>query len=65
MFYNLKAEMIRKRLTAEELAKAVGMSNAMLSRKLNGKSEFVLDDILKIKSVLGVQMDIEELFQKD
>lgn len=44
----------RKRISAVQLAKLMGVSQPYLSRRLNGAVAFDLDDIEKIAEVLGV-----------
>ena len=68
MYPNLKAEMARKGITAIELVKAlpdnVKMAASTFSQKFNGKFAFTLDEADAIRSILGVEMSIDELFTK-
>jgi DNA-binding Xre family transcriptional regulator len=52
----LRAHMARQRITATVLSEAVGIPQATLSRKLNGKSGFTLDELFAIGDQLGVDV---------
>ncbi len=65
MFPNLRAEIARQNLSVAGLAKLIGMKQSTMSDKYHGRSNFSLDDAIKIKEALGLEMSIEELFQKD
>ena len=72
MYGNLKAEFARKGLTLEkvvaELSKRdIKMRVATLSMKLNKqnkKFDFTLNEAVALKSILGVDTPIEELFKE-
>ena len=65
MFNNLKAEMARKNLTVADLSESTGIRYQTLAGKLRGDSVLTVDEALKIKSALGVDMPFEELFNQD
>lgn len=65
MFPNLRAEIARRNLSVAGLARLIGMKQTTMSDKYHGRSNFSLDDAIKIKEALGLDMSIEELFQKD
>lgn len=66
MFYpNLNAEIARKNLTLLALSRKIGIATSSLSNKLNMKVAFSLDEALKIKKALNVEMPIESLFKKE
>lgn len=48
----LKAEMAREGLTIKRLAEALVMHPATLSNKINGKTEFGCDEMMKIGDIL-------------
>lgn len=62
MYPNLRAEMARLKFTAAELAEKLNITNSTFSLKLNGKSDFTLEEAFMIKELLGVDMPIEMLF---
>ena len=65
MFSTLRAEMSRKNVTCKNLAELFEMTPQTISFKMNGKSGFTLDEAKKIKDFLGVEMSIDELFEKE
>lgn len=65
MFTNLRVEMVRAKKTYSELAKDIGISISTMSLKSSGKSQFTLDEALKIKDVLHTDLTIEELFREE
>lgn len=50
----VRAEMARKRVTGTTLAQALQMSNATLSRRLNGLKAFDINELEVVGRVLGV-----------
>lgn len=59
----LKAEMARSGLTIKKLAEKLGIHPATLSNKINGKTEFTCDEIMKIGEILHLsQKRIAEIF---
>lgn len=47
-------EMKKKGLNVAELCEKIGISKSAFYRKCNGQTEFKLDEIKKIKSILGL-----------
>lgn len=64
MFPNLKAEMARRSITALKLSELCGINNATLNGKLNGKIGITLKEAISIKKALGIDMDLEDLFEE-
>lgn len=50
----VRAHMARKKLTAAKLSAEVGIPQATLSRKLNGKTPFLVDELMAICDTLAV-----------
>lgn len=50
----LKAKLLLKDMTIESLAKAIGMSCAALSYKINNRRDFSISEVAKIRNVLGL-----------
>ena len=64
MYRILKAEMVRTNVQNSELASILGVNLATISRKMNRKDGFFsLDEAIKVKKALGVQMPLEDLFK--
>lgn len=63
MFNTLRAEMVRKRISAGDLATAVGMSRQALYRKMNGLSQFSLSEAKAIRDALDIDVSIDDLFE--
>lgn len=62
MFPNLEAELARKKITRNALAKALDVSPNTVTRKLNGETPIHLEECLHIKQILNVQIPVEKLF---
>lgn len=62
MFPNLEAELARKKITRNALAKALDVSPNTVTRKLNGETPIYLEECLQIKQILNVQIPVEKLF---
>ena len=65
MYRNLGAELKRKGLTQEDLAKRMGLARSTMSAKFNGKSSITLREANEIKRILGVSDPLEFLFQEE
>lgn len=65
MYSNLRAEAVRRNLKLSDIAKEVGLTRTGMSQRMNGKIKFTFDEAKKIKSALGVDMTLEELFEEE
>ena len=65
MFPNLRAELARRNMSIPQLAELVGMKTTTLYDKYNGRTAFTLEEAVKIRDMLGLEMSIEELFQRE
>lgn len=63
LFPNLIAEMARIGINKSELAQIIGISVSSIYSKLNGKTNFTLEDMEKISA--RFQMSLDYLFTKD
>ncbi|MBR2703908.1 MAG: helix-turn-helix transcriptional regulator [Clostridia bacterium] len=62
----LRGMILYKNDTIPELAKALKMSQATLSHKMNGKTEFSRQDIMRIKNRYGLTPDeVDNIFFSD
>lgn len=58
-----KIEMVRNNLNQLQLAKAMGLKQSNLSKKINGVTEFTREDIAKAIKVLNLSPDrTKEIF---
>lgn len=62
MFNNLEAEIRRKGLSRVSLAAKLGCNPSTISFKLNGKTPFTLPEARMLKSILEVDIPLDELF---
>lgn len=68
IFNNLEAELVRARLIKGVLASMLGISVGSMSSKFTGKTEFTLDEMLKIKEILEsynkTTYKLDDLFER-
>lgn len=57
------SELVLKQLNATQLAKMLNISKATLSKKLNSKSEFSLDEIQQIGNIIGKEKVLDIFLQ--
>ncbi len=60
----LMSELVLKQLNATQLAKMLNISKATLSKKLNSKNEFSLDEIQQIGNIIGKEKVLDIFFAK-
>lgn len=65
MYSTLNAERARKHLSWKEISDATGMKYSTLTKKIYAGLDFTLEQAIAIKTALGVEMPIEELFKKE
>lgn len=65
MYANVKAEMARKNMTIMDLSAATGIRYQTLADKLRGDGVLKVEEAVKIKRAIGVDMPLEELFSQD
>lgn len=58
MTSEIKAELARKGMTQRVLAKHLGISQNSLSKKINGTTQFKLEEAQKIVIILGINPSI-------
>lgn len=54
---NIKAEMARRSMSQQDLAHALGMSQAAVSKKLKGSTQLRVDELHRIADILGVSAE--------
>ena len=62
MYKRIEAELVLKGISKKDLSKILNMHYNTLLLKFAGSSKFTLDEALKIKQVLGVNVSVEDLF---
>lgn len=50
----VRAELARRQITQQQLAAAIGLSQASVSERLRGKTPFTTEDLEKVSAALGV-----------
>ena len=65
MYPNLDAEMARRKITRNSLAKAIHVTPTTLTLKLNGKAPITLNECIEIKKILNTDMLIDYLFSTE
>lgn len=61
-FKRLKAEMVLKNISNEDLAQALGVHKQSIYAKLVGKQTITLAEAFKIQKRVNPEISIEELF---
>ena len=64
-FKNLLAEMAKLGITQKELAKQTGILPIKLSKKIAGKIEFRLGELVKIRNLINPALKLEYLFSQE
>lgn len=62
---NLRAEMSRLGIKQIDIAKLLGVREATISEKMNGKSTFDIDEAFLIKKTFFPNLTIDYLFSND
>ena len=65
MYPNLSAELVRHRVTQNDIAKLLGISISTMSCKMTGKSGFTLDEAMNIHEFLNADITLTELFERE
>ncbi len=63
MFNNLEAEIKRKNIRKNDIAKAIGKTYNTLTLKMAGKYPFTYDEALKIQETFFPESEIKDLFK--
>lgn len=65
MFTQIRIERAKRDMSIKTLAKETGMQYETLLSKLNGKSEFMRSEMIKIKNCFGGELTLDELFEDE
>lgn len=61
-FDKLKGKMTENRVSQEKMAKSLGITVQSLNAKLNGRSQFTLEEVVKITNILSLKDPIDIFF---
>lgn len=64
MYNNLEAEIVRKRINKQDIAKEIGRTYRTLNLKIAGKYPFTYDEALAIQEKFFPEYDLKKLFKK-
>lgn len=62
-FDKLKGKMTERHLSQAELAKCLGITVQALNAKLNGRSPFILEEVVKITDILSLDDPVDIFFR--
>lgn len=62
-FDKLKGKMAERHLSQAELAKCLGITVQALNAKLNGRSPFILEEVVKITDILSLDDPVDIFFR--
>lgn len=65
MYYNLKAELARKNVTAKQVANVWGVHENTAYKKINGVSPITIEEAFKLKAEIFPDLELKYLFEKD
>lgn len=54
-FKKLRAKMVEREMTQEKLADVLGISVQTLNSKINGRTQFTLEEVIKMTDILEIQ----------
>lgn len=57
MVANVRAQMVKHKMTNVDMAKLLGLSSNSFSFKINEKREFTLTELAKMANLFGVSID--------
>lgn len=64
VYAQVMVQMFMKGWNMRQLAEETDISYVSLRRKLRGESPFLLEEAMKVRSALAVQMPLDTLFEK-
>jgi predicted transcriptional regulator len=64
MYRNLMAEMVRRNLTVDDLAKIIKIDPRTLRNRIYGRTDFKWPEVTKIRDNIAPDKTLEELFEK-
>ena len=64
-YRSLRAELVRRGMTLDDLAKILGVSRVSIQNRFSGAVEWSLQDCIKIQDALKTDISIDDLFRTD
>lgn len=64
MFNNLAAEIARKGVKNKDFAEKIGIHPVIFSKKINGKVDFTLQEVIRIIEYFNCEFTFEYLFEE-
>ena len=61
-FDKLKGKMTEKHMSQEKMAKSLGITVQAINAKLNGRSKFTLEEVVKITEILSLKDPVDIFF---
>lgn len=58
---NLRAEMARKGISRKQVAEVIGLGQSSISYRFNGKDDFLLVELVKIRDTFFPELSLEYL----
>lgn len=65
MLANLRSEMYKQKITIEKMADFLGIHRNSVSNKLEGNTEFSIEEAFKVRDEFFGDLDMDYLFKKD
>ncbi|MEI3380861.1 MAG: helix-turn-helix transcriptional regulator [Dorea sp.] len=64
-FCKLRAKMIEKGMNQGELAMALKIAPQTLNAKINGRTQFNLEELIKMTAILGIKNPVDVFFEEN
>jgi antitoxin component HigA of HigAB toxin-antitoxin module len=65
MYPNLKAEMARYGIKTKDIAEVLGITSKSVTNKINHRTFFKVDEIIKIRNTYFPKISIDDLFSEN
>ena len=65
MYRFLKAEMVKADINVRMLSERIGISEKSIRNKINGNTDFTLQEALRVRDIVNPSLEMEKLFQAD
>lgn len=65
MFDKLKGKMTEKHISQKKLSKVLGITVQSLNAKLNGRTQFTLEEVVRITEYLKIKDPVDIFFEQN